>query len=240
MTTIALIGDYRAGYLPHEQARVEMATLADRYPLRADWIPTESLAYNAEAVLAGYAGVWAGSGPYLNKAGILNGIQYARQRNLPFLATCSGFGYTVLEFARSQFGMADVYHLKEGLDLPAEQQFLHPLAVCGIGTQAVSFRTLPGTRTHDLYQTNDPITEWSNCSYGIHPDQVARFAELGLQVAALDDAGEVKVVELAQHDLFLAVLFYPQLNPVQPHPILWAFVEAAVAQQCVSTPSFSK
>jgi CTP synthase (UTP-ammonia lyase) len=227
MTKIALLGDYRAGYPPHEQAITALAALQTRHPHQADWVPTASLADGADAVLAGYAGVWAGSGPYLSKAGILNGIGYARQRDLPFLGTCSGFGYTVLEFARSQFGLAEVHHPTEKQAVSADVQFLHPLAVCGIGTHEISFRTRPGTKSDQLYRTDAPITEWSNCSYGIHPQQVARFAECGLHVAAADDAGEAKLVELAHNRLFMAMLFYPQLNSVQPHPILRAFVEAA-------------
>ncbi len=232
--SIALLGDYQPGYLPHERA---MTSLTESWPsVSCTWVPTADLVADAEVVLAGYSGIWAGSGPYRNKAGILNGIRFAREQNLPFLGTCSGFGYTVLEFAQSQFGLTEVYHPAEGVLLEAEQLFLHPLAVCGIGTHEITVRPLPNTLAHRLYQTEEPVQEWSNCSYGIHPEQIERFAKLGLRVAADDETGEAKLLELSQNSLFLAMLYYPQLNatPAHPHPILTAFVEQASRYSSVS------
>ncbi len=230
---IALLGDYRPGYAPHEQAMTSLAHFRPAYSVSFDWVPTAQLEVDAASVLTGYAGIWAGSGPYQSKTGILNGIQFAREQNRPFLGTCSGFGYTVLEFALSQFGLTEVYHPTEGLALLPEQLFLHPLAVCGIGTHEIEFCVRPGTQAHRIYSTEESIREYSNCSYGVHPDQIERLARFGLCVGADDETGEVKLLEYVHNDLFLAMLFYPQLNSPahSPHPILTAFVQASCRRE---------
>ena len=153
------------------------------------------------------------------------------------MGTCSGFGYTVLEFARSQFGVAEVHHPNEGLPLLPHELFLHPLAVCDIGTHEITFTVRPGTLAHEIYQAAGnradnsigPIGELSNCSYGIHPEQVTRFAKNGLHVVADDETGEGKMLEYPKNDLFLAMLFYPHLNSTaeKPHPILQTFLTKA-------------
>jgi CTP synthase (UTP-ammonia lyase) len=234
---IALLGDYKPTYKPHYEAVAVLTDFQRTVPVEFVWIPTAQLTQNADTVLAGFSGIWAGSGPYLSKAGILNGIQFARENNIPFLGTCSGFGYTVLEFARSQFGVADVRHPDEGLPLSPDALFLHPLAVCGIGTHEITFTVRPGTLAHEIYQpsgyrasnSTGPIQELSNCSYGIHPEQVTRFAEHGLHVVADDETGEGKMIEYPENDFFLATLFYPHLNSTaeKPHPILQTFLQRA-------------
>ncbi len=226
---IALLGDYKPTYKPHYEAVAVLEEFQRTIAFSFVWIPTAQVAENADAVLAGFSGIWAGSGPYLSKTGILNGIQFARTNNIPFLGTCSGFGYTVLEFARSQFGLAEVYHPSEGLPLSPDDLFLHPLAVCGIGTHEINVTVRPGTLAHGIYQRSSPIQELSNCGYGVHPEQVTRFAEHGLHVVADDETGDGKMLEYTKNDLFLAVLFYPQLNSTaeKPHPILQTFLTKA-------------
>jgi CTP synthase (UTP-ammonia lyase) len=43
---------------------------------------------------------------------------------------------------------------------------------------------------------------------------------------------EVRVVELPAHRFFVGTLYVPQLRstPIHPHPLIVAFVEAAVAR----------
>ena len=171
---------------------------------------------------------------------MLNGIRFARENNVPFLGTCSGFGYAVLEFARSHFGLETVHHPQEGLTLPEDQLFLDRLASCGLERHAVRFTLVEGTLAHHLYRTSAPVTEQSHCSYGIHPGRIGAFAERGLVVSARDAAGEAKILEYTKNDLFLLMLFYPQLNtrPQNPHPVLTAFLEetSRKSHSLVATP----
>jgi len=51
------------------------------------------------------------SGPhpasYKSFDGMLKGIEFARRRDWPFLGTCGGFQYALIEFARNVLGIAD-------------------------------------------------------------------------------------------------------------------------------------
>jgi CTP synthase (UTP-ammonia lyase) len=49
-----------------------------------------------------------------------------------------------------------------------------------------------------------------------------------MQVAAIDETGEVRAVERVDHPFFVGTLYQPQLTtaPGRPHPIWRAFVAA--------------
>jgi CTP synthase (UTP-ammonia lyase) len=57
--------------------------------VEATWVPTPSLLDpNALETLADYDGLWGSPGsPYCSMDGLLAGIQFARARNRPFVAT---------------------------------------------------------------------------------------------------------------------------------------------------------
>lgn len=226
---IALLGDYKPDYEPHYRAVEVLEQGQHTIPLSFAWVPTGQLEQDTEAVLTNFSGIWAGSGPYKSKTGILNGIRYARQHNVPFLGTCSGFGYAVLEFGQHLFNLATVSHPSEDADVPNEHRFLTKLTACGLGGQDITFTPEPGTLTQQIYHASGRITERSHCSHGLHPAQADVFARNGMVVSARDAAGEVKIIEYTPNDLFLAMLFYPQLNhhPDRPHPILRTFLQKA-------------
>jgi CTP synthase (UTP-ammonia lyase) len=58
-----------------------------------------------------------------------------------------------------------------------------------------------------------------------------------LKVAGVDREGEVRVVELTNHRFYVATLFVPQLlsRPEAPHPLITAFLKAALAHQLSET-----
>ncbi|GAB3221058.1 glutamine amidotransferase-related protein [Spirosoma arcticum] len=227
--SIALLGDYNPAYEPHVKAVEVLQQWQLSVPFSFTWIPTAQLVQQPGSVLAHFSGVWAGSGPYKSKTGVLNGIRYARQNNIPFLGTCSGLGYAVLEFGQHLFNLASVNHPDEGVTISTEHLFLEKLTACGLGWQDIAFSTVPGTLTQQIYGAANLVNERSHCSYGLHPAQADVFAQNGMIVSARDATGEVKMLEYSPNGLFLAMLFYPQLNhqPGRPHPILQAFLQKA-------------
>ncbi len=42
--------------------------------------------------------------------GTLAAIRFAREKDYPFIGTCAGFQYTVIEYARNQLGLEDAQH----------------------------------------------------------------------------------------------------------------------------------
>jgi CTP synthase (UTP-ammonia lyase) len=58
--------------------------------------------------LESFDGIWAAPGsPYKSFDGMLKGIEFARTRDWPFLGTCGGFQYALIECARNVLGIKD-------------------------------------------------------------------------------------------------------------------------------------
>jgi CTP synthase (UTP-ammonia lyase) len=56
-----------------------------------------------------------------------------------------------------------------------------------------------------------------------------------LRTVGRDSDGNARIVELVSHPFFLATLFLPQLSsePGNPHPVIVAFLKAAMAFQAL-------
>ena len=100
----------------------------------------------------------------------------------------------------------------------------------GSGDEQV--RILPGTLLHSICGDRD-ASEQYYCNYGVNGEFEARFQAAGLRISARGARGEPRAVELPGHRFFLATLFQPQLSsrPEAPHPMLLAFLRAAVRFQ---------
>src|ERR1700753_1965944 len=125
---IAILGNLNPQYEPHYSMNAFFDS--QQHAFDYDWVPTEMLTDDAGSILKKYQGIIAGSGPYQCKEGVINGIRYARENNIPFLGTCSGFGYAALEFGQSLFKLDQIYHPYENPDLPPNETFLQQLAFC--------------------------------------------------------------------------------------------------------------
>jgi CTP synthase (UTP-ammonia lyase) len=226
---IGILGDVRETYEPHFVMNKVFREMQQQTSFEFQWIPTATLVDNAPELLRSFQGIVAGSGPYRSKEGVINGIRYARENNIPFLGSCSGFGYAVLEFGQSVFRLETVRHPYEGILLAPRETFLQPLNFCSMENHLTHFKACPGTLTSVIYGHGDSISEITHCSYGVHRDMIPIFAKEGFVVSAQDEEGEPKIMEYNRNDYFVIVLFLPQLQstPDYPHPLITAFLNAA-------------
>jgi CTP synthase (UTP-ammonia lyase) len=226
---IGILGNLKETYQPHYQMNTAFSDLQDTFDFSFDWIPTESLINNAPDILNVYHGIVAGSGPYQSKEGVINGIRYARQNNIPFLGTCSGFGYAVLEFGQSLFQLPTVHHPYEDVELKADEIFLQPLSFCGTGMHTINFRPVAGTLTDKIYDHAALVYEESHCTYGVNTQMTRAFEKEGLLAAGTDEENEPKIMEYNRNNFFIITLFLPQLKHdlQKPHPLILAFLEAS-------------
>ena len=88
---IGILGDFTPEFHTHHatNACLQHAAEALGLAVESQWLPTPSLLEpNAEDVLAQYDALWASPGsPYKSMAGMLRGIEFARTRGWPFVAT---------------------------------------------------------------------------------------------------------------------------------------------------------
>ncbi|MGH9637439.1 MAG: CTP synthase C-terminal region-related (seleno)protein, partial [Candidatus Angelobacter sp.] len=98
---IGILGDYdaKSPTLPAVEKSLHHASAQLNFPVEAQWIPTASVFDSGgEKVLESFDGLWAAPGsPYKSFDGMLKGIEFARRRDWPFLGTCGGFQYALIE-----------------------------------------------------------------------------------------------------------------------------------------------
>jgi len=93
---------------------------------------------------------------------------------------------------------------------------------------ACKLRIKSGSRLAAIYGVCE-IEEEYFCNFEVNPAYHERFKAAGLRLAAFDDRGEVRAVELPGHPFFIATLYQPQLSStdVRPHPVIVEFVAAS-------------
>jgi CTP synthase (UTP-ammonia lyase) len=88
---IGIVGDFTPEYRSHQAINASIGHAAKRSELDVEfrWLPTPSLLDPASVeALQEFDGLWAASGgPYKSFQGMLNGIEFARSRDWPFVGT---------------------------------------------------------------------------------------------------------------------------------------------------------
>jgi len=219
MKNIFLLGDRDANSVTHRELDATIGLLPSG--VKARWVGTDT----PDAARTSKAdAVWVVPGsPYRDDAVVYSAITSARTSGQPFLGTCAGFQYAVVEFARNVAGIADADHAET---TPDGSNLVVGRLACSLIGQERHITALPGTRMHDLYGDASFVGfHW--CNYGLAPSYADRLAEHGLVIAARADDAGVEAVEVPNHRFFLATLFQPQIGSVagKPlHPVIEAFV----------------
>jgi CTP synthase (UTP-ammonia lyase) len=239
---IAIVGDFDRGKPSHWATEAALFHAAARLGLTVEprWIPTPALtaAGAAPQALAGRDGIWGAPGaPFASAAGMLNAITYARRAGVPYLGTCAGFQYALIELSRNLLGLADADSAENNSN--SANVVITPVACPLPGRQpgkplmAGSDRVhlVSGTRVAALCADTD-LSEEYFCSFETNATFIPRWeSAAGLRVAARGDGGEMRAFELDGHPFFVATLFQPQLSSRgdRPHPIIEGYLRACAA-----------
>ena len=145
---------------------------------------------------------------------------------MPFLGTCGGLQYAVVEYFRDVLGVSDASHAEsDGSDT---SNVVHALA-CGLQGEERVVQPVPGTRFWELVE-GKPCVGMHYCSYGPGPEEVERLVAAGLVVGATAVDAGAEVIELPSNRFFMLTLFQPQVGALagKPlHPLLQDFVRCA-------------
>jgi CTP synthase (UTP-ammonia lyase) len=236
---IGIIGDFNPQFRSHHATNDSLQHAAAKLGLKveSEWLSTPALVEEgAPKKLETFDGLWASPGsPYKSMDGMLKGIEFARRRDWPFLGTCGGFQYAVIEFARNVLGLKDADTAENNSG--SKNIVIYPVA-CAILDRAPNapklsgvvpeIRIRPGSYLQTFY-SQEVIQEEFFCNFELNPDYEWCSIEAGFPIAARGPNGEVRAIESPTHRFFIATLFQPQLSskPDNPHPLVIAFVQAA-------------
>ena len=236
---IAILGDFnpKSPTLPAIEKALQHASAKLNQPVESQWISTLSLLeQRAEKMLEGFDGIWAAPGsPYQSFDGMLKGIEFARRRDWPFLGTCAGFQYALIECARNVLGIKDADSAENNSG--SKNIIITPVA-CAVpdgdkGAPKLSgpipeIRLRPGSYLQSFYH-QDTVTEEFFCNFEVNREYEWAAIEAGFPVVARGPKGEIRAIESPAHRFYVATLFQPQLSskPGKPHPLVLAFVQAA-------------
>ena len=237
---IAIVGKYvrlSDAYLSVVEA-LRHAAIATYGDLRLRWVNSEDLeTQSPETHLAGVDGILVPGGFGIRGVdGKIAAIQYARDRQIPFLGLCLGMQCSVIEWARNVQGLTGANSAEFDpktkypvINLLPEQQDVVDLG----GTMRLGLypcHLLPNTLAASLYQ-QEVVDERHRHRYEFNNSYRQMLLESGYVISGTSPDGRlVEIVEFPQHPFFLACQFHPEFHsrPSTPHPLFQGFMEAAI------------
>lgn len=226
---VALVGELEPSVVAHQAIpqALELAARDVRVEVSWEWVSTDSLARDTSG-LSAFSGLWCvPNSPYRSTQGALAAIRRAREAELPFLGTCGGFQYALLEIAESLWGVERALHAE--LHSSAIDPVIAPL-MCSLVEQSGEVRFEETSRLARAYGQLSARAQY-HCSYGLS-SQYYKYLDTGpLRATAWDEESDVRGVELDAHPFFVATLFQPErsaLLGITP-PIVREFINALVA-----------
>ena len=215
------------GGVPHD-ARVEIR-----------WVEAESLQDGDLSALEDCDGVLVPGGfGSRGTEGMAAAAGLARVDRVPFLGICYGFQWAVVEFARSECGLAGAS--TEELNPEAEHRVFAKLrglegveqmggtmrvgdATCILAEDSLAARTYGKTRIRERHRHR----------YEFERRYEALVESRGMRFSGSTEDGFFEVAEIPDHPWFLAVQFHPEFrsNPLRPHPLFREFIGASLAHR---------
>jgi CTP synthase len=233
--------EYEDSYKSLKEALVH-AALNYNLKLNLQWIEAEGLETkdkndrSYEPQLTGYDGILVPGGfGKRGIAGMLNGIRFAREHNVPYFGICLGMQTACIEFARNVCGLDDANSSE--FDPATAHRVIYKLReLRGVeelgGTMrlgAWDCRIEPGSRAFDAYNSTE-ISERHRHRYEFNREYEALLTGAGLKITGSSPDGTyVEIVELPDHPYFLGCQFHPEFKskPLEPHPLFLSFINAS-------------
>jgi len=241
---IGIVGkyvEYEDSYKSLKEALVH-AALNYNLKLNVQWIEAEGLESkdkkdrNYESQLTGFDGILVPGGfGKRGIAGMLNGIRFAREHNVPYFGICLGMQTACIEFARNVCGLDDANSSE--FDPATPHRVIYKLReLRGVeelgGTMrlgAWDCRLDADSKAYKAYGKAE-ISERHRHRYEFNREYEQLLTGSGLRITGNSPDGTyVEIVELPNHPYFLGCQFHPEFKskPLEPHPLFLSFVHAS-------------
>jgi CTP synthase len=236
---IALVGkyvEYEDSYKSLKEALLH-GGIAHNVKVNIHWIEAESFEKGKlERELEAFDGILVPGG--FGKRGIegmINAIEFARVRKVPYFGICLGMQTMVIEFARNVCGLKEANSTEFNPGGP--QRVIYKLReLKGIDELGGTMRRgawpcvlKPGSFAQKAYGA-DEISERHRHRFEFNREFEEVLTSHGLKITGETPNGTyVEICEIEDHPYYLGCQFHPEFKskPLEPHPLFSAFVGAA-------------
>ncbi len=236
---IALVGkyvEYEDSYKSLKEALLH-GGIAHNVKVNIHWIEAESFEKGRlERELEAFDGILVPGG--FGKRGIegmINAIEFARVRKVPYFGICLGMQTMVIEFARNVCGMKEANSTEFNLNTP--QRVIYKLReLKGVDELGGTMRLgawpcvlKPGSFAYKAYGTEE-ISERHRHRFEFNREFEETLTSHGLKITGETKNGTyVEICEIEDHPYYLGCQFHPEFKskPLEPHPLFSSFVGAA-------------
>jgi CTP synthase len=236
---IALVGkyvEYEDSYKSLKEALLH-GGIHHNVKVNIHWIEAESFEKGKlQRELEEYDGILVPGG--FGKRGIegmINAIEFARTRKVPYFGICLGMQTMVIEYARNVCGMAGAHSTE--FDPAAPQRVIYKLReLKGIDELGGTMRLgawpcvlKPGSFAHKAYGAEE-ISERHRHRFEFNREFEQALTSKGLKITGETPNGTyVEICEIEDHPYYLGCQFHPEFKskPLEPHPLFSSFVGAA-------------
>jgi CTP synthase len=233
--------EYEDSYKSLKEALVH-AALNYNLKLNLQWVEAEGLETkdkndrSYEQQLAGFDGILVPGGfGKRGIAGMLNGIRFAREHNVPYFGICLGMQTACIEFARNVCGLDEANSSE--FDPATPHRVIYKLReLRGVeelgGTMrlgAWDCKIEADSKAYKAYGKSE-ISERHRHRYEFNREYEQLLTGAGLRITGTSPDGTyVEIVELPNHPYFLGCQFHPEFKskPLEPHPLFLSFVHAS-------------
>ena len=167
--------------------------------------------------------------------GIINSINYARQKDIPFLGICFGFQLSLIEFARNKCGIADASsqefnHSNNSLVkfMPEQEHTVDLGGTMRLGNHDITI--VPKTLASSIYR-NKKIGRRHRHRYEFNQDYRQVIEENGMVLSGHSDKGRrIEILEFPSNKFFFAVQYHSEFSsiPGKPEEAFEAFIKSSV------------
>jgi CTP synthase len=236
---IALVGkyvEYEDSYKSLKEALLH-GGFAHEVKVNIHWIEAEMFEKGKlEQELEHYDGILVPGG--FGKRGIegmINAIEYARTRKVPYFGICLGMQTMVIEYARNVCGLTEANSTEFNPVTP--QRVIYKLReLKGIDELGGTMRLgawpcvlKPGSFANRAYGSTT-ISERHRHRYEFNREFEQVLTSNGLKITGeTPDGTYVEICEIDDHPWYLGCQFHPEFKskPLEPHPLFSSFVQAA-------------
>ena len=236
---IAICGKYTELKDSYASVREALTHAAANLDVKSEilWVDSKVIDHNPEKYLAGVDGLIVPGG-YGNTGieGMIQAIEYAREKNMPYMGLCLGLQLAVVEFARNvcklefahstEFNRGTKHPVINLIDSQKSEQKMGGTQRAGAQTAILT----QGTLVQKLYK-NDECTERHRHRWEVNPEYHQALIQGGLLLSGMSPDGKlVEFIELPSHPFFVASQAHNELKSrlETPNPLFYGFVEAAL------------